>query len=67
MHLLFSTTHDRFVDNARHLAEEQGIWLWPEPMATDDPEVVRCELSVGRATCRLPAEDVVTALRSLCR
>jgi threonine aldolase len=67
MHLLFSVTEERFVANARHLAEEQGIWLWPQPMATADPDVVRCELSVGRATCRLPADDVVAALRPLVR
>lgn len=67
MHLLFSVDEERFRANARRLAEEDGVWLWPEPMATADPEVVRCELSVGRATCRLTPEEVVVALRSLCR
>jgi hypothetical protein len=48
-------------------ASAQGVWVWPRPMTTADPDVVRCELSVGRATCRLVAEDVVAALASLCR
>lgn len=67
MHLLFEVSRERFVENARRLADEQGIWVWPEPMATDDPEVVRCELSVGRATCRLEPEQVAAVLQALRR
>ncbi len=66
MHLLFDVPEARFVANARRLADERGIWVWPQPMSTDDPGVVRCELSVGRATCRLDPEQVVAALRALC-
>lgn len=67
MHLLFSVTQDRFVANARRLAEDDGVWVWPTPMPTADPGVVRCELSVGRATGRLAAEQVAAVLGGLCR
>ncbi len=64
MHLLFAVPADRFISNARRLSDD-GIWVWPEPMPTDDPYVVRCELSVGRATCRLEPHQVVEILQSL--
>jgi threonine aldolase len=67
MHLLFDVAPERFVANARRLADEQGIWVWPEAMATGDPGVVRCELSVGRATCRLEPGQVAATLQALCR
>ncbi len=67
MHLLFDVPEARFVANARRLATEEGIWVWPRPMITDDPGAVRCELSVGRATCRLDPEQIVSALHALCR
>jgi threonine aldolase len=67
MHLLFDVTESRFVANARQLADVQGIWVWPRPMLTADPDVVRCELSVGRATCRLSPDEIATTLRTLCR
>ncbi|MFL6161424.1 MAG: threonine aldolase family protein [Jatrophihabitantaceae bacterium] len=65
LHLLFRTSTDRFAVNARRLAEEQGIWAWPEASPTDDPAVVRCELSVGRATCQLEPARVAAILRAL--
>ncbi len=67
MHLLFEVPADRFVANARRLADEQGLWVWPKPMETDDPAVVRCELTVGRATSRLEPDQVVAALHALTR
>ncbi|HEX4016195.1 MAG TPA: beta-eliminating lyase-related protein [Frankiaceae bacterium] len=66
MHLLFDVTRERFIANARRLADEKGIWVWPKPMDTPDPGVVRCELTVGRATCDWEPEAVVRALRALC-
>ncbi len=65
MHLLFRVPAARFVENARRLADDRGIWVWPDPMPTDDPEVVRCELSVGRATCRLTPAEVVDIVQTL--
>lgn len=67
MHLLFDVPEERFVANARRLAQEQGVWVWPQPMTTGDPGVVRCELSVGRSTCRLEPDRVAAVLGELCR
>jgi threonine aldolase len=67
MHLLFEVSADRFADNARRLAEEAGIWTWAKASATGDPSVVRCELSVGRATCRLTPAVIADTLAALMR
>jgi threonine aldolase len=67
MHLLFEVAADRFADNARRLAEESGIWTWAKPYATGDPNVVRCELNVGRATCRLSPAVIADTLAALVR
>ncbi|WP_308016447.1 threonine aldolase family protein [Jidongwangia harbinensis] len=52
MHLLLSTTADRYAAQAKRLAEESAFWVWPQAVATGDPAVQRVELSVGRATMR---------------
>ncbi len=65
MHLLLSVRADRYAANARRLAEDSGIWAWPEAAATGDPDVVRVELSVGRATCALDPATVAEALAAL--
>jgi threonine aldolase len=65
MHLLLSTTPDRFAAAARRLAVDQRIWTWPTAKPTGDPGVQRVELSVGDATRTLsPPEirDIITAL-----
>ncbi len=65
MHLLLRTTPDRFAAAARRLAQQQQVWTWPNAMTTLDPGVQRVELSVGDATCALPAarvRDIITAL-----
>lgn len=67
MHLLFGVSEERFAANARRLADDQGIWVWPKAQSTGDPDVVRCELGVGRATCELTPEKVATVLQDLCR
>lgn len=67
MHLLFEVTADRFADNARRLAEESGIWTWAQAARTGDSGVVRCELSVGRATCRLEPAVIADTLATLVR
>jgi threonine aldolase len=57
MHLLLATTRQRFIETAHDLASQQGVWTWPEPMPTLDPQVQRVELSVGDGTCAMsPAE-----------
>lgn len=65
LHLLFGCSAERFAANARRLAEEDGIWVWPQAMPTGDPAVVRCELSVGRATCQLAPERIAEILKAL--
>ena len=65
MHLLLDTTRDGYAAAARRLAEEQGIWVWPQAMTTVDPRVQKVELSVGDATCALPPDrirDIILAL-----
>ena len=65
MHLLLSTTQDRFTAAARRLAAEQGIWAWPQAAPTIDPGVQRVELSIGDATCALEPDrvrDIIAAL-----
>ena len=65
MHLLLSTTPERFAGAARRLAVERRIWTWPTAMTTGDPAVQRVELSVGDATRSLSSaqvRDIVAAL-----
>jgi threonine aldolase len=65
MHLLFEVEAERFSANAQRLAEQDGIWTWAKPYPTGDPKVVRCELSVGRATCRLEPAVIADTLAAL--
>ena len=65
MHLLFDVSSEVFVANARRLADDEGIWVWPKPMATMDPRVVRVELSVGRGTCGFTADVAARVIASL--
>jgi threonine aldolase len=67
MHLLFEVSADRFADNSRRLAEESGIWTWDDAARTGDPGVLRCELGVGRATCRLEPAVIADTLAALVR
>jgi threonine aldolase len=65
MHLLLSTTPERFAAAARGLAVEQQIWTWPAAAPTGDPAVQRVELAVGDATRALSAaqvRDIIAAL-----
>lgn len=66
LHLLFAATAERFRANARMLAEETGLWVWPGAVETGDPAVVRCELAVGRATLRHKPEAIAEILAGLC-
>jgi len=65
MHLLFEVSADRFAENARRLAEDDGIWTWVKALPTGDPSVVRCELGVGRATCELTPAVIAQTLAAL--
>lgn len=65
LHLLLSTTAEAYAAAARRLADETGLWVWPRAMATGDPAVLRCELSVGRATLRHKPEFIAETLACL--
>ena len=65
LHVLLEVGAARYAENARRLAEETGTWVWPAAYDTGDPGVVRCELSVGRATCELEPAAVRGILTSL--
>lgn len=65
LHLLFRVSAERFAANAQRLAERDGVWVWPEAAPTGDPGVVRCELSVGRATRGLAPDRVAGILGRL--
>jgi threonine aldolase len=65
MHLLLSTTPERFAAAARALAADQGIWAWPAAVPTLDPAVQRIELSVGDATLGFAPDEVRDVLAAL--
>ncbi|MGA5301879.1 threonine aldolase family protein [Nucisporomicrobium flavum] len=66
MHLLFATSAEAYRINAKRLAEETGLWVWPSAITTGDPGVVRTELSVGRATLRHKPAAIAEILTGLC-
>jgi hypothetical protein len=41
------------------------LWLWPTAVSTGDPDVVRTELTVGRATLRHKPELIASTLAAL--
>jgi threonine aldolase len=65
MHLLLDTTTERYAERAKRLADTDRFWVWPTAMATGDPDVVRVELSVGRATMRHDPATIATILATL--
>ena len=65
MHLVLDVNPERFAANARRLAETEGLWTWAEARSSDDPNSVRCELTVGRATSDLSPAEVAAAIGAL--
>nr|WP_296073036.1 beta-eliminating lyase-related protein [uncultured Actinoplanes sp.] len=65
MHFLLSVSAERYAENAKRLAEGDRFWVWPSAMPTDDPDVVRVELSVGSATLRYDPTVIVNILGRL--
>jgi threonine aldolase len=65
MHLLLTTTPDRYAAAARRLAVDQQIWTWPTAMPTGDPTVQRVELSVGDATVTLSPPEIRAIITAL--
>jgi threonine aldolase len=65
MHFLLSVSADRYAENAKELAEADKLWVWPTAMNTEDPDVVRLELSVGSATLRHDPSVIANVLARL--
>jgi threonine aldolase len=65
MHLLLATTAERFTAVARVLAEQEGIWTWPNGARTADPAVQRVELAVGDATCAMNVSEIAASIAAL--
>ena len=65
LHLLLSVPASRYRENAKHITSETGLWLWPSAVSTGDPDVVRTELTVGRATLRHKPEFIASTLAAL--
>ena len=66
MHLLLSTTPERFAAAARRLAAEQRIWVWPTAMTTGDPGraaagAILWAVPPGRCN-RTQVRDIIAAL-----
>ncbi|MGY1742279.1 MULTISPECIES: threonine aldolase family protein [unclassified Blastococcus] len=64
LHLLLATSREAFTAAAVRLAEE-GLWTWQQTMSTDDPAVLKAELSVGDATMALTVAEVRAAVAAL--
>ena len=58
MHLWLSTSGDNYAANAKQLAETDKLWVSPRATATDYPDVVVVELTVGSATLRHSPEFI---------
>ncbi|GGL08380.1 hypothetical protein GCM10012284_48620 [Mangrovihabitans endophyticus] len=65
MNVLFETTADRFAAHAERLAVKDGLWVWPRPVETGVPGVVRAELAVGRGTLSHTPDFVASTLGML--
>jgi threonine aldolase len=65
VHVLLTVTAERYKESARRLAEEDGMWIWPNGFATGDPDALRFELSVGRATLRHSPDAIAAVLNRL--
>lgn len=65
MHLLLRVEASALEERATRLAEEQGIWSFRDGAACDDPDWIRVELRVGRATCAMSPVEVADVLATL--
>ena len=65
MHLLLTTTVERYAERARQFADDDGLWVWPTAMPTEHPDVVRLEFSVGSATLRHDPAFIASVLERL--
>lgn len=65
MHLLLSVTEAGFLAAARRLAEQEGIWTWPQTAPTVDPGVQRIEFAVSEAATELSVAEIARVIAEL--
>ncbi|MDT5043235.1 MAG: hypothetical protein QOE51_4220 [Actinoplanes sp.] len=65
MHLLLRVPAEAYRENARRLADEEGLWVWPTGFGADDPATLRVELTVGSATLKYSPEVINSVIRRL--
>ncbi len=65
MHFLLPVSAEAYKRNARELTTGTGLWVWPSAATTGDPDVVRVELTAGRATLRHDPEFIASVLARL--
>ena len=65
MHLSLRTTQEAFHAASVKLAEEEGIWTWPQAQTTPSPNVQKVELTVGDGTMAFSPEEAAAVVARL--
>lgn len=65
MHVELPATTEELRARALSLAASEGIWSFPGPFATDSPDRLRVELSVGDATLGFSPDEVASVFAAL--
>jgi len=65
MHLHMRVDEDAFLKAARRIAEDEGIFTWPQTMASDTPSVRVVEFTVGDATLTFTPDEVAKIVEQL--
>ena len=67
MHLHLRVDADAFLENARRIAEEQGIFTWARTSDGETPRIRVVELTVGGATLGFTPDEVAGIVSQLVR
>ena len=65
MHLLLHVDSDSFAANSARILERDGLQTFRSAQSTVDPNVVKVELNVGRATLQLSPDEIAAAIAEL--
>ncbi|XAS76444.1 beta-eliminating lyase-related protein [Dermatophilaceae bacterium Sec6.4] len=65
MHLLLQADQNTVEENAARILERDGLQTFRTTQPTIDPNVVKVELTVGRATMQMTPEEVAAVIREL--
>ncbi|MDQ2851692.1 MAG: threonine aldolase, partial [Actinomycetota bacterium] len=65
MHLLLQADQNTVEENAARILERDGLQTFRTAQPTIDPNVVKVELTVGRATMQLSPDEVAAVIREL--